>query len=388
MPCRSCRISGHNTSTCNLNLVKKVVDKFNKYIDESESFGFDHYSERLGKAIIEYLYIIYTKGFIEGDQQYPPYLIVPISLGESHYIKIYMRLVRLPVENGRYICRKPVNVEHAVTYEIITDQIQGRMKYIQWMTYYFIPNCYGNNMSEEETLDKVNNLTYCMNYHMNALRERYISLQENVVNTTSPTIVAADLIQYSANNTNVVTEERHRQPQLTPRAVDRPRNQEFVNNRRQWVLLMTEAREAEIDALLIEEGLNEALLQHNYDDAEEFVTEIDDLNTIALDRRRRADVLNENNRFNTRRHQRARVYNNDTITPSPVELCSLQEKVIDTDECPICMDKIGNTNKTILRCGHQFCVTCLFQNIEVISKNKQKFHCECPICRGAYYNLK
>jgi len=223
-----------------------------------------------------------------------------------------------------------------------------------------------------------------MNYHLNKYTER-LRRRENVVNTTNVTV---DLSQSPVNNVNVINEERERHPRQTSRAVARPRNENFVNDRRRWILLVNEAREAEIEASIMEEGLSQAIEQHNYDDAEEFVTEIDDLNTIALDRRRRADVLNENNRFNTRHNQRARVYNNDTITPSPVELCSLQEKVIDTDECPICMDKIGNTNKTILRCGHQFCVTCLFQNIEVISKNKQKFHCECPICRGAYYNLK
>lgn len=385
MPCSTCRINdGHNARTCNLNLVKKVVDKFNKYIDEGDSYSrVDTNSRMLGKAILKYLYLIYTKGFVGGDTQFPQYIIAPLSVNNSHYIKINMRLLRVPTgRNGQFECRKPLNVEHAVTYEVITNEIQGKRIFKQWMTYYFIPNCYGN-ITEENAL-RIINRSFPMNYHLNKYMER-LGRRENVVNTTNDIV---DLSQSPVNNVNVINQERERHPRQTSRAVARPRNENFVNDRRRWILLVNEAREAEIEASIMEEGLSQAIEENNYDAAGEFVTEIDELNTIALDRRRRADILNENNRFNTRRHQRTRVSNNDTIRPPPIELCSLQEKIIETDECPICMDKIGNTNKTILRCGHQFCVTCLFQNIEVISKNKQKFHCECPICRGAYYNLK
>lgn len=377
MPCSTCHVNGHYASTCNLNRVKKVVDKFNKYIDDGEPYT-DTDEYLIGKAILQYLNIIYTKGYIEGNTQYPLYIVAPLSENNSHYIKINMQLVRVPTENGLFEIRKPINIEHAVTYEIITDPIQGKRRFIQWMTYYFIPNCYGD-MNEEAIL-RIINKKLSMKHHLNKYTERL--RRENMVDRISPTNVTVDLSQSPVNN------RQHQRQRVTSRTVARPRDENFVNDRRRWILLVNEAREAEIEASIMEEGLSQAIEENNYDAAGEFVTEIDELNTLARDRRRRADILNVNNRFNTRRHQRTRVSNNDTIRPAAVELCSLQDKVIHTDECPICMEKIGDTNKTILRCGHQFCVTCLLQNFEVISKNKQKFHCECPICRGAYYNLK
>jgi len=377
MPCSSCHVNGHYASTCNLTQVKKVVDKFNKYIDDDEPYT-DTDAYLIGKPILQYLNIIYTKGYIEGNTQYPPYIFAPLSDNNSHYIKINMRLVRVPTENGLFEFRKPVNIEHAVTYEIITDLLQGKRQFIQWMTYYFIPNCYGD-MNEEAIL-RIINKKLSMNHHLNKYTERL--RRENMVDRISPTNVTDNLSRSPVNN-----RQRQRR-RVISRTVARPQDENFVNDRRRWVLLVNEAREAEIEASIMEEGLSQAIEENNYDAADEFVTEIDELNTLARDRRRRADILNENNRFNTRRHQRTRVSNNDTIRPAAVELCSLQDKVIHTDECPICMEKIGDTNKTILRCGHQFCVTCLLQNFEVISKNKDKSHCECPICRGAYYNLK
>ncbi len=405
MPCSSCHVNGHYANTCNLNPVKKVVDKFNKYIDDGEPYTTDTVEYKLiGKAIIQYLNIIYTKGYIEGNTQYPPYIFAPLSGNNSHYIKINMQLVRVPTENGQIEFRKPNNIEHAVTYEIITDTTQGKRQFIQWMTYYFIPNCYGD-MNEEAIL-RIINKNLSMNHHLNRYTERL--RRENVAFTPSPIGVTADLSQSpineiavrrgrreaatAINETNIRINNQQRQrnhPRLTARAVAHPRNENFVNDRRRWILLVNQARDAEREVSILEEELNQAIENRNYDAAGELIIEIDELNTTARINRRQADGLNENNRFNTRHHHRyATVLNNNIRRPSPVELCSLQDKVIHTDECPICMEKIGDTNKTILRCGHQFCVTCLLQNFEVISKNKDKFHCECPICRGAYYNLK
>lgn len=379
MPCSSCHVNGHYTSTCNLTQVKKVVDKFNKYIDDGEPYT-DTDAYLIGKPILQYLNIIYTKGYIEGNTQYSPNIFAPLSGNNSHYIKINMRLVRVPTENGQIEFRKPNNIEHAVTYEIITDTTQGKRQFIQWMTYYFIPNCYGN-MNEEAIL-RIINKKLTMNQHLNKYTERL--RRENVVDRISPTNVTVNLSQSPVNN-------RQRQGRReTSRTVARPRNENFVNDRRRWVILMSQIRDIEEEILTLEGMLSEAMIQNQYDAAREIVEEIDELNAIARNTRRLADDLNVNNRFNTRttHQQRTRVSNNNTRRPAPVELCLLQDKVIHTDECPICMEKIGDTNKTILRCGHQFCVTCLLQNFEVISKNKDKSHCECPICRGAYYNLK
>jgi len=56
----------------------------------------------------------------------------------------------------------------------------------------------------------------------------------------------------------------------------------------------------------------------------------------------------------------------------------LKINVIETQECPICFDELGVTNKAILRCGHQFCSDCIFTHL-------QKAHgSDCPCCRTEY----
>jgi hypothetical protein len=56
----------------------------------------------------------------------------------------------------------------------------------------------------------------------------------------------------------------------------------------------------------------------------------------------------------------------------------LRENAVETTECPICMDDLGNTNKVVLRCGHQFCGDCLFTHLQ---KSKGS---DCPCCRAEY----
>ena len=34
----------------------------------------------------------------------------------------------------------------------------------------------------------------------------------------------------------------------------------------------------------------------------------------------------------------------------------------DNDECPICMEKLGEANFCITDCGHKFCLTCLMSS--------------------------
>ena len=54
---------------------------------------------------------------------------------------------------------------------------------------------------------------------------------------------------------------------------------------------------------------------------------------------------------------------------------SLVEKVIECDDCPICMDGLGDTNKMVLRCGHQFCGDCILNHFQREGGTK------CPACR-------
>ena len=54
---------------------------------------------------------------------------------------------------------------------------------------------------------------------------------------------------------------------------------------------------------------------------------------------------------------------------------NLKKSPIETCECPICMENLGESNKMILRCGHQLCGDCTFRHFQ--SKGGLK----CPMCR-------
>ena len=57
---------------------------------------------------------------------------------------------------------------------------------------------------------------------------------------------------------------------------------------------------------------------------------------------------------------------------------TLVTEAIETTECPVCMDDLGNTNKVVLRCGHQFCGDCLFKHLQMPRGTN------CPMCRAEY----
>jgi len=50
--------------------------------------------------------------------------------------------------------------------------------------------------------------------------------------------------------------------------------------------------------------------------------------------------------------------------------------VVEVDECPICMEKINDTNSCITPCNHKFCLICMLKH----SQNKN----DCPICRHKF----
>lgn len=64
---------------------------------------------------------------------------------------------------------------------------------------------------------------------------------------------------------------------------------------------------------------------------------------------------------------------NNTLD-EPTHLVKLSDKIIETDSCPICFNTLAQTNKTITRCGHQFCGDCFIKHI--------KSYNSCPSCRG------
>ena len=69
--------------------------------------------------------------------------------------------------------------------------------------------------------------------------------------------------------------------------------------------------------------------------------------------------------------------NNNAII-SRTLLPILRETVIESDDCPICLETLSETNKSVLRCGHPLCTNCLITQTLVNFKNGM---CKCPVCR-------
>lgn len=60
------------------------------------------------------------------------------------------------------------------------------------------------------------------------------------------------------------------------------------------------------------------------------------------------------------------------------------DKCIPTDDCPVCMETLGDTGKTVLSCGHTLCTSCFITQIVVANDQKKAHSCGCPICRKTY----
>lgn len=50
-------------------------------------------------------------------------------------------------------------------------------------------------------------------------------------------------------------------------------------------------------------------------------------------------------------------------------------------DCSICFDPIGQTNCCALKCGHEFCFTCISRYIATTAKNDITQDITCPMCR-------
>lgn len=55
-----------------------------------------------------------------------------------------------------------------------------------------------------------------------------------------------------------------------------------------------------------------------------------------------------------------------------------KNKQIDATDCAICYNALGETNKIILRCGHQFCGDCIFRHHQCHNGSS------CPSCRAQF----
>jgi len=65
-------------------------------------------------------------------------------------------------------------------------------------------------------------------------------------------------------------------------------------------------------------------------------------------------------------------------------LPNIRETPFEIEDCPICFNTLGEVSKTILRCGHQLCVSCMLTHTlrSVAVRNRNR--CLCPICRAPY----
>ena len=109
---------------------------------------------------------------------------------------------------------------------------------------------------------------------------------------------------------------------------------------------------------LEEEALDEEALEEE---------EENDLSLVQREREHREEIQRRLEREERDRQHQERV---DTMISC--------DKVIETTECPICMEDLKSTNKMILRCGHQFCGDCIFTHFQ------KQYGCKCPSCRGEY----
>ena len=70
----------------------------------------------------------------------------------------------------------------------------------------------------------------------------------------------------------------------------------------------------------------------------------------------------------------------ENISALPV----LRETAIETDDCPVCLEKLGETGKTILKCGHVICISCMLQQTLIHAARQDWKKCCCPVCRNNY----
>lgn len=120
--------------------------------------------------------------------------------------------------------------------------------------------------------------------------------------------------------------------------------------------------------------LSELFKQDNY------IEYIQRINGERIRRREEAQ-----RRYNEWRQQReaqelarqAQYIDKDAIIKRPL-LPILRETAIDSNDCPICLETLIETNKTILRCGHTLCTNCLITQTLINFKDGM---CKCPVCR-------
>lgn len=66
------------------------------------------------------------------------------------------------------------------------------------------------------------------------------------------------------------------------------------------------------------------------------------------------------------------------------DMPTLRDTAVEMDECPICMETLGETGKFVLKCGHCICQGCFLQQVLRATAIKKTNDCACPVCRVNY----
>ena len=83
-----------------------------------------------------------------------------------------------------------------------------------------------------------------------------------------------------------------------------------------------------------------------------------------------------------RERENQNVQNNTLV--NRVQLPIIRETAIETDDCPICLDILGETSKVVLRCGHQLCLSCLLTQTLTGNQMQNANRWTCSVCRTRY----
>jgi len=110
---------------------------------------------------------------------------------------------------------------------------------------------------------------------------------------------------------------------------------------------------------------------------QDILSAILETSTSADDFDRRMLLLQDSGMLQPAVNPNQEAINRDRIEATKTNILELvsNEHAFKQDECPVCFDPIGETNQTILRCGHQLCTDCIFHNLQTIGGTK------CPVCR-------
>ena len=168
-------------------------------------------------------------------------------------------------------------------------------------------------------------------------------------------------------------------PQHKQRRCGQCRN---VGHDRRTCNMATPAQDELLDELLDDDewetGLDELLEpeQEQMQDAQNRAEQLD-----AQNRAEQQDSLNlVCERIYDRQVQEAHEEGISQMVALPV----LRETAVEMKECPICIDNLGETGKTVLKCGHTVCVSCFLEQILDAHAAKNVEKCMCPVCRVNY----